>query len=381
MLRFIFVLWCLIISSVSVFGQTLDADLKNSFNKHSIVKIDNQEALKKAKNQVPFRLETNDKVFQFILKPNDVRSEKYRAEYTDKDGRHSLPRGEVFTYTGTLIGEKDSVLAFTVDGKVTEGFFLIGQEAYYLESAKKYSSHAGDDDKVIYQTKDKIKKDEFVCGLDDAVIGQLKKTNASIMSAALSPQWTGIKIIELDTDADYQWVTLPQFGGNAEFANNYILSIINSVDVIYRRDLKLTSKVNFQNAYTTPDTYSNLSASATLTDFKNYWNANFPYNQYPRDLAHLFTGKYDNQGLAYLNVACIYPSYSYGLSGYIPSSEPNQLDLYVQTLVAAQEIGHNLGADHVEDSGDCAKTKTVGTVCREVKFLLIREQLSANCIL
>jgi len=79
--------------------------------------------LKKAKNQQPFELKTNDKNFQFILTPNDIRSEKYRAEYTDKDGQHSLPRGDVFTYTGTLIGEKDSVLAFTVNGKITEGFF------------------------------------------------------------------------------------------------------------------------------------------------------------------------------------------------------------------------------------------------------------------
>lgn len=141
--RFIFVLWCLMISSVSVLGQTLEADLRKSFNKHSTVDINNQEALKKAKNQVQFKLETKDKTFQFILTLNDIRSEKYKAEYTDKNGQHSLSRSEVFTYTGTLIDEKDSVLAFTIDGKITEGFFLIGREAYYLESAKKYSSKRG----------------------------------------------------------------------------------------------------------------------------------------------------------------------------------------------------------------------------------------------
>lgn len=109
MFRFIFVLWCLMISSVSVFGQALEADLRNSYNKYSIVKIDNQEALKKAKNQQPFKLETTDKIFQFILTPNDIRSEKYRAEFTDKDGQHSLPRGDVFTYTATTSLEDRSV--------------------------------------------------------------------------------------------------------------------------------------------------------------------------------------------------------------------------------------------------------------------------------
>ena len=44
-----------------------------------------------------------------------------------------------------------------------------------------------------------------MCGLDVAIAEQLKKTNASMMSAAaLSPQWNGIKIIELATEADYQ---------------------------------------------------------------------------------------------------------------------------------------------------------------------------------
>ncbi len=305
MTRFIFVLWCLMISSVSVLGQTLDADLKNSFNKYSMVKINDQEALKKAKNQIPFMFKANDKTFQFILTPNEIRSEKYKAEYTDKDGRHSLPKGEVFTYKGTLIGEKDSTLAFTVDGKITEGVFLIGQEAYYLEAAKKYSSKANNDDKVIYQTKDKVKKGNLGCGLDDAIAGQLNRIDASAMSAETSSaQWSGIKIIELATEADYQWVTLPQFGGNAQSANSYILSVLNGVDVIYRRDLKLTVKVTNQHAWTAPDPYRNTGVpNDTLLDFKNYWNANF--SGVSRDLAHLFTGKYFNQGVGYPSVVCI----------------------------------------------------------------------------
>lgn len=364
MFRFIFVLWCLMISSVSVFGQALEADLRNSFNKYSIVKIDNQEALKKAKNQQPFKLETTDKIFQFILTPNDIRSEKYRAEFTDKDGQHSLPRGDVFTYTGTLIGEKDSVLAFTVDGKVTEGFFLIGREGYYLESAKKYSSHANNDDKVIYQTKDKIKKDNLVCGLDAAVAGQLEKTNAYVMNTApLSPQWSGIKVIELATEADYQWVTKPQFAGNAQSANDYIVSILNGVDVIYRRDLKLTIRLTYQHAWTTTDPYTipaNPQSSAeqenTLNSFRDYWNTNSPYNnQVQKDLAHLFTGKYDGIGLSFIGVACKTPLNGYGVSGYVDFPPDRQIGLAAQTALTAHEIGHNLGGNHI-DTSDCANT-------------------------
>ena len=123
MTKFILVLWCLMIFTASVFGQTLEADLRKSFNKHAVIKIDNQETLRKAKNRIPFKLETNDKTFQFILTPNNIRAENYKSEYTDNNGRHSLPRGEVFTYTGTLIGEKDSVPAFTDEKKSQKDFF------------------------------------------------------------------------------------------------------------------------------------------------------------------------------------------------------------------------------------------------------------------
>lgn len=357
MLKYVFVLCCLtIICSASVFGQTLEDDLKKSFNKYSIVKINDQEALRKAKNQQAFRLETKDKIFQFILTPNEIRSESYKAQYSDRDGKHDLQKDEVFTYTGTLIWEKDSVLALTVDGETTEGFFLIGREAYYLEPAKKYSSNAKNDEKVIYQTKDKVKKDDLVCGLDEAVAEQLGKTNASVMNKTmLSPQWSGIKIIELATEADYQWVTLPQFGGNASSANNFILTVLNGVDVIYRRDLKLAINVTYQHAWTTPDPYSSLDTFTTLESFRNYWNANFPHSQIPRDLAHLFTGKHENQGRAYDDVVCINPLYGYGLSGYVNFPENPQFSLDAQIAMAAHEIGHNIGADHI-NTGDCTNT-------------------------
>ena len=141
------------VSSVSIFGQSLDADLKQYFAKHSTIKINDQDALKKAKNQLPFKFKVGDKTIQFILRPNEIRSERYKAQYTNSSGVHSLPKDEIFTYTGNLIEERDSVLAFTVDGKITEGFFSIGREEYYLESAKKYSPHANNDDKVVYQSK------------------------------------------------------------------------------------------------------------------------------------------------------------------------------------------------------------------------------------
>lgn len=368
MKRLIFVLSFLIVSSISTFGQTLDADLRNHFNKHSLVKIDDQEALRKAKNQVPFRFNVGGKTIQFILRPSEIRSPRYKAEYTSATGVHSLPRGEVFTYTGTLIGETDSVLAFTVDGKITEGFFSIGKEEYYLESAKKYSSRANNGDKVVFQHKDKIRRGSFECGLDEAVAMQLEKTNAAAMNAAMSsPQWSGIKVIELATEADYDWVSR-YFGGNPDSANNYILGIINAVNVIYRNDLKLTISVVYQHAWTTTDPYAGDNTENALNSFKNHWNNNFPYSQFPRDAAHLFTGKPSllRRGRAFEGVICSNPSASYGLSGAVDFEDTLGIISRLQNLETAHEIGHNLNAGHVDNSGDCANTIMTTPISNEV---------------
>lgn len=136
--------------------------------------------------------------------------------------------------------------------------------------------------------------------------------------------------------------------GGPTQANNEIANIINMADGIYRVQLGLTFQITFQHVWTTPDPYRADNASNTIVDFRNYWNANFPVSSYPRDTAHLFTGKFPNTGLAYLGVICVNPSSAYGLSGRIYSFE-------VSWIVLAHEVGHNLGAAHV-DTGDCANT-------------------------
>lgn len=56
MIKFVFVFLCAAAFSAAAFGQNMDADLKKSFNKNSIVKIDNREALQKAESGIPFKI-------------------------------------------------------------------------------------------------------------------------------------------------------------------------------------------------------------------------------------------------------------------------------------------------------------------------------------
>jgi hypothetical protein len=103
--------------------------------------------------------------------------------------------------------------------------------------------------------------------------------------------------------------------------------------------------VTYQHAWSTSDPYPTTSTSALLDAFLRYWNTNYPSSQYPRDIAHLFTGKFTNQGVAYQSTTCRSQSYAYGLTAQSGS---------INHLMTAHEIGHNLGADHVDNAGACA---------------------------
>ncbi|MDQ3750348.1 MAG: hypothetical protein M3367_15245, partial [Acidobacteriota bacterium] len=216
----------------------MEADLKKSFNKFSVVKINNREALRKAKSGIPFNIRINEKNFQFVLKPNDIRSADYKAEYTDNNGRHSLPRGEVFTYQAALIGERNSLVALTVDGTKTEGYLATESEGFFIESAKKYSSRADDNDKIIYRVKDKVEGDDNICGLDEAMAEGMKSAsfNGDFNTAPGSRR--GRRVLEVATEASKEFVLEPIIGnGDPARANAHILSVMNQVDAVYRRDL------------------------------------------------------------------------------------------------------------------------------------------------
>ena len=83
--------------------------------------------------------------------------------------------------------------------------------------------------------------------------------------------------------------------------------------------------------------------------YQDYWNNNLPNSSIPRDAVHLFTGKTYalSAGIAYVGAIYSSPKFSYGLSGYVGWA-PGKFE------VPAHEIGHNLGANHVDATQGCA---------------------------
>ncbi len=335
----------LLVSSIlpaSAQDVLLTRDLSKTFKRYELLKLNAEALQSKARTGDKVRMRAYGRDFEFDLVLHDLRAANYRAVETNSNGSYELERDEAKTYKGRLTDDANSQVRFTLDGGTFEGLIYTADTKYFFTKARQFSKHARPDDVVVYAEDDLLKSVDLSNDISARVEDQtLQLFQPGMDYAALAE----LRQLEVATEADFQWVS--QAGGTSALANTSILSILNIVDGIYQRDLNLTIVVTYQHAWTSSDPFSGSSMSALLDTYLNYWNTNFPASQYPRDTVHLFTGKFASQGLAYVGVICRSPTWAYGVTAR--SGGANH-------LIAAHEIGHNLGADHVENSGSCANS-------------------------
>jgi hypothetical protein len=279
------------------------------------------------------------------VEPHDLRSAKYNAEDSSDPGARKAADAAVTTFKGYVDGDPNSTVRISIEGNKIEGYFTNQGERFFIEPARKYTNLANEGDSVVYRAEDSLVENSFLCEAD--IPTQIAGGKDLVLSQSNGSLAT-MQDIELATDADYQYVNTV---GGASQANNEILGIINMVEGVYQSDLNLSITVVYQHTWTTPDPYDSSSMSGLLTTFQSYWNANMPVASIHRDTAHLFSGKSTalSAGLSYVGVICQFPEAAYGVSGYI-SWAPGKY------LVPAHELGHTLGANHVDASQGCDNT-------------------------
>ncbi len=232
-----------------------------------------------------------------------------------------------------------------INGSDIEGYFRSAGEQYFVEPASNYSPNAAKGEFVVYKMEDAIAGNSFACSskLDEKI--QLGREVVSTSVSNVSP---ALKRLEIATEADAEYVSTL---GSPALANSEILGILNVVEGLYTDQLVLDIRVVFQHTWSTPDPYTGANPEALVRSFQAYWNANYPLTSVRRDTAHLFTGKAQavSQGWAFIGVVCQNPTFAYGLSGYV-SWAP------AKYLVTAHEVGHNLGANHVDAAQSCANS-------------------------
>jgi hypothetical protein len=347
---------CVCLFAAFSFGQSdkLQADLNGSFKKFDLVKLNKQKARKQVETIQRLSIATTDRNFELNLIPNDLRASSYKAQDTTDNGLQTLEKGEVTTFKGKVAGEVDSDVRMTVSSAAIEGYVKVKGEKFFVEPAQKYSKFASVEDVVVYSADDLLEDKSFTC---DAELSKRIEHGREMVETNGVESVQQLRVIELATEADFQFVT--RVGGAVQ-ANNEILSTLNMVEGMYERELNLSISVTFQHTWSVTDPFDIVDAGTMLVSLKNYWNANFPQSQHPRNTTYLFTGKPNvvGIGVAYVGVICNAPNFGYGLGGRTTSALANN-------LVVAHEIGHNLGANHVDATQNCANT-TMNAIVSEL---------------
>jgi len=342
--KIVLTVFCSLFFTVLTFGQSGDlrGDLNRSFQKFNLVRINRQAALQRVESRQSLTISTAEKNFELNLMPRDLRAGNYWAEDTSAGGIRRLEKSKVTTFKGNIAGETASEVRLTIDEGKIEGYFFTASEKFYIEPAQKFSRKAGTEDFVVFEEKDLLKTEGFLCHSD---IGEKIERGKEMIASRDFATDQSLKVLELATEADFEYVNLL---GGANAANREILSILNMAEGVFKNELNLTIQVTYQHSWSSPDSYYGVSTNSLLDSFRNYWNANHPLAQYPRDAAHLFTGKAYalSQGYAMIGLVCRNPAGAYGLSGMI-NWAPGKF------LITAHELGHNLGANHVDAAQSC----------------------------
>lgn len=317
-------------------------DLSRSFEKFEVARpsltVDNGSVEK-------VRLRAAGRDLELVVWRNEMLAPGYKAENATPAGVVPVEAPSVDTYRGRIAGEVESEVRVTINGNDVEGFFDIGRSRYFVEPAERYSEAAAVRDTVVYQEKDVRSGNSFYCASDMPANISVAE---SMVTANAQASVLAARNLEIATEADLEYIT--QLGGASQ-ANANIVSILNMVEGTFASELDLEITVTYQHTWSLADPFAGANSGDVLNNFRTHWNENFPRTTYPRDTAHLFSGKpyVISAGVAYVGAVCSQPAFAYGVTGFVGWA-PGKF------LIPAHEIGHNLGADHAESAQGCGST-------------------------
>ncbi|MBP6003927.1 MAG: VCBS repeat-containing protein [Pyrinomonadaceae bacterium] len=343
-----FGLAAILLSAVTIFSQTAEfrADLGRAFSRFEVVSVAGDQLVGRSTTNRKIRF-TGSRNLEITLMPHDMRSAGFKAQNAGFDGETTVERAAVTTFRGRVDGDSASEVRLNMINGRLEGFIKSRGETVFVEPAAKYSAWASDE-LVIYRAEDALTEQSFACG--SSMVEKIDR-GKSMVEGATAQQFPNARRIEIATDADHEYVTV--LGGVTQ-ANQEILGILNTIEGMYADELGLAFSVTFQHTWTTVDSFAGVNTEQTARNFQAYWNTNFPTMAYPRDAAHLFSGKSNvqSQGWAFIGVICRDAASSYGISGYV-SWAPGKY------LLTAHELGHNVGANHADTMSNCSNTLMV----------------------
>ncbi len=278
------------------------------------------------------------------------------VEQHDELNRYAAERGSsAVAMRGQLSGNTNSWVRLTQTGAKVQGLIWDGHELYAVEPAADLpaanKSSAGT---VIFRLSDT--KTEF--GADACGAGSAKTNGASFYdhfrkeftATKQDAQATSVShrlLLSAITDASFE----RQFS-SPEAAADAVVARINNVDGIFTSQLGVTVALTHTVPANSPIAErlsATTSADNLLTSLSRVRGSEAAF--FGSGVTHLFTGRDldgNTIGISYVGSVC---STSYGST----LSESRGRGAWIDSLIAAHELGHNFGASH-DGSGECEDT-------------------------
>jgi hypothetical protein len=265
-------------------------------------------------------------------------------------------------YRGSLDGVAGSWVRLASNGGVLHGMMWDGVQLYAIEPAAEVadslaSPPADASQTIVFRLADAtMDPGAAACGSDSTTLKAneaFAKLTTELKSTTQAMQATGATR-RLDVSALGDARLLQRYG-NEKDARDAILTRLNNVDGIYSSQLAIEIHVG---SLSVPDASHDQLSAATdpkslLRELANLRKRSGALNS--QGVTHLFTDRdLDGStiGIAYLDSLCDKQN-AVGLT--------ETRNVWLDSLVAAHELGHNFGADHDGDpQGTCPNTPSSG---------------------
>ncbi len=175
-----------VIFSMTIFGQNngLSKDLSSKFKGFTLNKLNSKAVLNKVKAGGNITINADGKMLVLHLVENDLRAANYKQIIKTPAGDIEVPSSpdEITTFKGYVKGDTDSMVRLSLNGKKIEGLISTGNDSYFIEPARNYSSNATAEDFVVYREADYLNRKEISHSLAGKVKDEIRATNEKIIS-------------------------------------------------------------------------------------------------------------------------------------------------------------------------------------------------------
>ena len=171
-------------------------------------------------------------------------------------------------------------------------------------------------------------------------------------------------VTEIAFDADHEFYLLND--SDEALVVTDIEGVMNGVTAIYENDVDISYEITSITVRTSAaeNPYTSNDCLTLLCQFRHEWNKNFPIGVFPRDTAHLMTGRNLGgctsglPGVAWIGVLCNESGFAGECGGAVQnlayglSQSKFTANFNARVALTAHQLGHNWNACHC-DEGDC----------------------------